>query len=241
MAMLTAAVPTTGHSHLRAPRAPRAILPSARVVSFLFGVALAATACGSSITPSPAVRSSSSSSQTIASNTATAFTSRQFVPRISFLVPDTLTVGADQQDIVFLNGGDTGEVNIMQVHIVLDPLTAMKTAAPSDIVAWIHNHPDVQARAPVSFSAGQLRGVSIDFAVSKPPPAGSPLSCRDIGCLALFEFPGGTVAVKEGQRARIVVTQVAGVNVTIEMDAPAPGFDAFATRVQAVLSTLTAH
>lgn len=129
----------------------------------------------------------------------------------------------------------------MQVHLVRDPVTAMKAAAPTDIVAWIQHHPDLQADQPTSFSAGQLQGTLIDFAVSKPPPPSSALSCRDVGCLALFEFPGGTVAVKQGQRARLLATHVAGVSVTIEIDAPASGFAAFATRAQEVLSTLSAQ
>ncbi len=59
-----------------------------------------------------------------------------------------------------------------------------------------------------------------------------------MGCLALFEFPGETVAVKQGQRARIIATEIAGAGVTIGMDAPASGFDAFAARVAGVLNTM---
>jgi hypothetical protein len=138
---------------------------------------------------------------------------------------------------LFLNGPEGGQLIFMTPLHVFDTSNLskpQKVDAPEDAdkwVTWFHKHPRLETSKPFRVRIGDASGRGID--VTAPPdlcPYGRP-------CIPLYYGPT-QIAIWSGWKDRIVIVDVEGRRVVIDISAPADKFDEFLPEAQKVLDTV---
>jgi hypothetical protein len=170
------------------------------------------------------------------------YTTKNFEPTLSFSVGEGWQSGIpDLRYVVDIERGMSSGIDFMNVRYVYDvnnPLHSGSNPAPDDIVAWLEQHPYLDAEKPQPVAIGGVEGKQFDVSVPKMPEE-SPPGCEG-PCLPLFELaPGLSFALAEGEKERFIVLEgVEGKTVTIAAGAPVEEFEAFLPKAQKVLKSV---
>jgi hypothetical protein len=213
------------------------------LIAFLI---LTASACtGSASSPGELLGKQSSTAATGSTREdipAGEYTTKNFEPTLSF----TLGEGwqseiPDLRYVVDIERGMSSGIDFMNVRYVYDvnnPLHSEPNPAPDDMVAWLEQHPYLDAEKPQPVAIGGVEGKQFDVSVPKMPEE-SPPGCGG-PCLPLFELaPGLSFAMAEGEKERFIVLEgVEGKTVTIAAGAPVEEFEAFIPKAQKVLKSV---
>ena len=128
-----------------------------------------------------------------------------------------------------------GFQNVEQVFDPSDP--SEKIPAPSDMVAWLQEHPALEVEEPSRTSVGGVSGQQFDAIASEP--TGAP-GCPE-PCVPLFVIAGGRDQFWLGESEKyrfIVLDDVEGETVTILFGGAAVDFEETIPRAQQVLNTV---
>ena len=170
------------------------------------------------------------------------YTTKNFEPTLSFTLGEGWQLGIpDLRYVVDIELGMSSGIDFMNVRNVYDannPLHSESNRAPDDMVAWLQQHPYLDAERPQPVAIGGVEGKQFDVSVPKMPEE-SPPGCRG-PCLPLFELaPGLSFAMAEGEKERFIVLEgVEGKTVTIAAGAPVEEFGAFIPKAQKVLKSV---
>jgi hypothetical protein len=170
------------------------------------------------------------------------YTTKNFEPTLSFTVDEGWQLGfPDLRYVVDLEQGRSSGIDFMKVRYVYDannPLHSETNPAPDDMVAWLQQHPYLDAKRPQPVAIGGVEGKQFDVSVPKMPEE-SPPGCGG-PCLPLFELaPGLSFAMAEGEKERFIVLEgVEGKTVTIAAGAPVEKFEVFLPKAQKVLESV---
>ena len=170
------------------------------------------------------------------------YTTKNFEPTLSFTLGEGWQSGIpDLRYVVDIERGISSGIDFMNVRYVYDannPLHSESNPAPDDMVAWLQQHPYLDAERPQPVAIGGVEGKQFDVSVPKmpeefPPGCGGP-------CLPLFELaPGLSFAMAEGEKERFIVLEgVEGKTVTIAAGAPVEEFEVFLPKAQKVLKSV---
>jgi hypothetical protein len=213
------------------------------LIAFLI---LTASACtGSASSPGELLGKQSSTAATGSTREdipAGEYTTKNFKPTLSFTLGEGWQSGIpDQRYLVDIEQGTSSGIDFMNVRYVYDvnnPLHSGSNPAPDDIVAWLEQHPYLDAEKPQPVAIGGVEGKQFDVSVPKMPEE-SPPGCEG-PCLPLFELaPGLSFALAEGEKERFIVLEgVEGKTVTIAAGAPVEEFEAFLPKAQKVLKSV---
>lgn len=145
-------------------------------------------------------------------------------------LPDVFDIGQAASGIGFLN-----------VRTVFDPSRAaeeVEKSAPQDMVAWIRQHPNLDADEPSPVTVGGVSGTRLDVGVSSAPKD-YPKHCS-LPCVPLFQLSDQvSFWMGEGERYRVIVLEgVTGETVTIAIGGPAEEFETFFPKAQEVLDSV---
>lgn len=170
------------------------------------------------------------------------YTTKNFEPTLSFTLGEGWQSGIpDLRYVVDIERGISSGIDFMNVRYVYDannPLHSESNPAPDDMVAWLQQHPYLDAERPQPVAIGGVEGKQFDVSVPKMPEE-SPPGCGG-PCLPLFELaPGLSFAMAEGEKERFIVLEgVEGKTVTIAAGAPVEEFEAFIPKAQKVLKSV---
>jgi len=170
------------------------------------------------------------------------YTTKNFEPTLSFTLGEGWQlVIPDQRHVVDIERGIASGIDFMNVRYVYDannPLHSGSNPAPSDMVAWLEQHPYLDAEKPQPVAIGGVEGKQFDVSAPKMPEE-SPPGCGG-PCVPLFELaPGLSFAMAEGEKERFIVLEgVEGKTVTIAAGAPVEEFEAFIPKAQKVLKSV---
>ena len=168
------------------------------------------------------------------------YTSKKFEPPLSFSVlgegwqvevpeaPDVLDISRGEQEFGFFN-----------VRNVYDPNEfAAQQPAPEDMVAWLQEHPNLEAEKPSQVSVGGVRGQQLDV-VATDVPSKSIQFCG-FPCVLLLPTSEGFnfVIAEEAKHRFIVLEDVRGETVIVAFGAPAVDFEEFLPEAQKMLKTV---
>lgn len=95
----------------------------------------------------------------------------------------------------------------------------------------------MDANKPVQVTVGGASGIQLDARVRSAPES-TLLPCSAPECVLLFGVKQTQVNVSKGEMVRVIVLDVNGETVVIEMDAPARRWEAFLAEAEEVLATL---
>ncbi len=137
-------------------------------------------------------------------------------------------------------------VNYLHVQVwdgVFDPNSRTAQPAdleptPTDLVAWLADHPRLDATGPVPVKIGGMSGLRLDVSVESPLPSAPP-ECGALRCVIVGRVAGEgeLVDVEVGQIARFVVLDVPGGQLVIHFRAPVERFERFSPTVERLIST----
>jgi hypothetical protein len=231
------------------------------ILGLLATAVLTMTACGGG---GGGVDDRSAAPQTEASTTETAaapgtlpeqegplpageYETRAFEPAFSFTVGEGWKVYFPHlPDVLTIVQGTQGswEVSFSTPKEVFDPSKPAEEVAipaPETVdgwVAWLQEHPNLDAGVPVPATVGGVSGAQLDVAVSSIPrdyPQYCPAPC--VPGWRLSE-PVTAFTFFSGDKGRIVVLDVEGEMVIVNAEAPEDEFEEFLPEAQKVLDTV---
>jgi hypothetical protein len=168
------------------------------------------------------------------------FITKQFVPTVS-LVPGTgWRAILDVPHSLTLDDGDPPGLRFVTVSAVFDPVSQRVIPLPKDLEAWIVEHPLLETTAPTLVTIGGTQGTQIDAEVVKAPEVPYEMRgrlCPIPGCVGLF-VAGVIIDGSVGSRFRLILMDLAGENLMIEIDSPGSEWPTFLARAEAVLDTV---
>jgi hypothetical protein len=154
--------------------------------------------------------------------------------------------GPDELEITWRRGKvNLFFLNIKEVYKPTRTGTPNVVEAPKDMVGWFQHHPYLKTDKPEPVTVGGVKGKQFDVVVEDLPEAYSgqcseafnmpPTTCLDIARLSI----GFLLAFEKGDKERIIVLEdVKGETVTIDLGAPEPKFDEFAPEAQKVVDSV---
>ena len=167
------------------------------------------------------------------------YTTKVFEPAMSFSVGDGwMAAGPETHDGIPLieENGPTiiGFLNVEEVFGPSHPNE--KVPAPNDMLAWLQEHPRLDAEEPSRVTVGGVDGQQFDAITAKPVEA---KACSE-PCAPLFAFgEGNDFWLGESEKYRfIVLDDLEGETVTIFFGGPAVEFDESLPKAQKVLDTV---
>jgi hypothetical protein len=128
-----------------------------------------------------------------------------------------------------------------EVYSSRNPDEIAPVPAPENWVAWFRGHPYLQVDEPQPISVGGVEGQQIDMSVDLLPEEDYYHSvwCGGGSWVALWPLPYGAWCVAEGTVDRIVILEdVGGKTVLIDIGATAGTVEEFIPRAQKVLDTV---
>jgi hypothetical protein len=169
------------------------------------------------------------------------YTTDEFKPAFSFKVVGEGWVvgGAEERGVLDMRQGAEGPVlsfvNEQRVFDPSRPRDLVGVSAPEDLAAWLRRHPYLRTDEPQPATVGGVKGVRLDATVADVPAS----ECGET-CLGLLEVsPDIDWVLYEEERVRFIVLEdVGGERVTIGLEAPAAGFEAFLPEAQKVIDTV---
>ena len=168
------------------------------------------------------------------------YATKLFEPAFSFSVGEGwVSLTTEKPDAVVLGeaNGPTliGFLNVEKVFDPNEPKGELRPA-PEDMVAWLQEHPRLDAEDPSRVSVGGISGQQFDAIASEP--AKSATFCAE-PCVPLFAIRTDTFWVGKSEKYRfIVLDDVEGQTVTIFFGGPAVEFDESLPKAQKVLGTI---
>jgi hypothetical protein len=124
-----------------------------------------------------------------------------------------------------------------KVYRVMSSYEVKAEPPPKDLVAWLHNNPNLDIEKPEPASVGGNKGVQFD-AVPSRLPQDYYGDCAQ-PCLPLIKSTGFHVEMAKNEKARfIVLDDVEGETVAVAIIAPAVKFDEFLPKAQKVIETV---
>ena len=163
-----------------------------------------------------------------------------FKPGLSFSVGEGwVSMLPETRDAVAL-GEENGPtlIGILNVEKVFDPNKPQEDLrpAPEDMVAWLQEHPRLDAEEPSRVSVGGISGQQFDAIASEPKEG--PGFCSE-ACVPLFYITNNNFWVGKSEKYRfIVLDNVEGQTVTIFFGGPAVEFDESLPKAQKFLNTV---
>lgn len=155
------------------------------------------------------------------------YTMTRFQPRLTLHIDDGwLVLFPDDDDEFALE--DLADKTVFygsRVAQVVDPGSGVGDA-PDDLVAWLVDHPDLEASAPAATTVDTLPATSID------------VTNEDTTDTDLFAFPTGNFHIPPGVRLRFIVVPMDGPDLVIYTGGPIDRFDAAIARTQPMLESL---
>ncbi len=149
---------------------------------------------------------------------------------LELIPPDTFALSTQ---------GETRVLGIaMFVKEVYKPGTQKVVEAPEDLVGWFQDHPYLKTSKPEPVTVGGIKGEQFDLVVEAPEDyygqCGSG-DCMDIWMLST----GEALWYVEGRKTRLIILEdVKGNTVVIDISSPPTEFDEFMPEAQKVLDTV---
>ncbi len=167
------------------------------------------------------------------------YATKVFDPALSFTVGDGwIAIIPEASDVVAIGKRDVPvSVGAVNVEEVFDPSQPNETVpAPDDMLAWLQEHPRLDAEEPSRVSVGGVEGQQFDAITAEPVEAEV---CAE-PCAPLFAFGGGNdFWLGESEKYRfIVLDDVEGETVVIFFGGPAVEFEELLPKAQKVIDTV---
>jgi hypothetical protein len=166
-----------------------------------------------------------------------------FEPTVSFRVGEGWVTysPAEESDNVGLYKQDEEALSFLNGHTVLDPSKLpeeVPVPAPKDMVAWLQEHPYLDAGEPTPANVGGVSGTQLDVVVS-PATKDYPQGCT-VPCVPGWDLSEGQYAYYfvSGYETRLIVLDVEGETVIVAIEAPEETFEEFLPKAQEVLDTV---
>jgi uncharacterized protein YjbI with pentapeptide repeats len=161
--------------------------------------------------------------------------SDEWKPSINAETPDILTMGNLGGHLMF-----TKALQVFGPSNLNKPKELSKRENVDEWITWFKTHPSLDTSKPDAISIRGRSGKQIDVTVSSPLKSYPRDLCFDEPCVPLYK--GSTSAsisrAEVGWKYRLVILNVDGETVIIEVAAPADDFDAFLPKAQKVLTTV---
>lgn len=171
------------------------------------------------------------------------YTTKNFRPTLSFTVGEGWQFRVpDLRYAIDIGPGPESGIAFLNVRSIYDPsqsAQAIQRPAPADMVAWLQEHPYLDAEKPQPVTIGGVEGKQFDATPSKMPK-NYPPNCP-APCVPLFPLMAGVdYGLFEGEKDRFIVLEgVEGKNVIIVVSTQTEErFDEFAPEAQEVLDTV---
>ncbi len=167
------------------------------------------------------------------------YRSVEFEPSFSFRVGEGWIHAAPElpDKLAISPGGEPGDPLLIfrNLREVYKPAKSMDTPpaveAPKDMVGWFQHHPYLKTEKPEPVTIGGVTGEQFDWVVAEDAPYAE---------VDTFKYSDGSdAAAARGFKTRaIVLENVKGETVTIDIGSKADEFDEFAPEAQKVLETV---
>ena len=165
----------------------------------------------------------------------------EFEPSLSFSVgKDWQTTGPELSDLVELAyQGETGFIRFANIKEVYKPGTRTLMKAPNDLAGWLQDHPYLKTSKPEPVTVGEAKGEQFDVLVETLPQdyrgmCGS--ECVDIASLSSGQ--AGIAFLEPYKRRVIILEDVKGDRVYLDISSPIDAFDEYTPEAQKVLDTV---
>ena len=130
--------------------------------------------------------------------------------------------------------------NVKEVFDPSRPAEKVAVPAPEDMIAWLREHPNLEAGEPVPVTVGGVSGTQLDVEVSsvlRDYPEGCPVPC--VNAWPRSDERGEREFVFFlGDKGRHIVLNVEGETVIVSIEAPEEKFEEFLPEAQEVLDTV---
>ena len=155
------------------------------------------------------------------------YSTNRFVPQL------TLTLGEgwhllfqDEEDEIAFERSGPAFFGISFTTQVVDPATGRPLSAPDDLVAWLANHPALEADQPEPATVVGVTGSSLEASV------------KDVPVMDVFAYPEGNYHVVSGERVRFYVLPFDGPDLVIVFSTASDRFEAMAAEMQSVIDSI---
>ncbi len=171
-----------------------------------------------------------------------------FEPTVSFRVDEAfggdegwLVPGPELPDSTALYGQGETALGFNNVRKVFDPSKLPEEVlvpAPEDMVAWLQEHPYLEAGEPSPANVGGVSGTQLDVVVPSEPKDYS-YECTT-PCVPGWDLSAEPDAFYFllGYKVRLFVLDVEGETVIVDIEAPEETFEGFLPKAQEVLDTV---
>jgi hypothetical protein len=175
------------------------------------------------------------------------YVTAQFDPALTLKVGKGWKLLEEQQHYFGLSwentrGGDSTIYFINPPRKVYDQRTPEELSpvpAPEDWVAWFRSHPYLAVDEPQQVSVGGVSGKRLDMSVDLLPEGYYSVWCGGTRDVALWPLRDGAWCAIEGTVDRLIILDdVEGETVIIDVGGPAGTFEEFLPRAQKVLETV---
>jgi uncharacterized protein YjbI with pentapeptide repeats len=164
----------------------------------------------------------------------------RFEPALSYNNSGGWKLATETTDVLFLESLERGQLIFASPTRVFDPSSPSeptKVSAPENVAewaSWFQRHPNLDTSEPVSESVGGASGMRIDVTASSTLENYPKDFCGE-HCVALY--PPGISSTK-GFKDRVIIVEVEGKPVVIDVAAQADKFEDFLPKVQKMLDTV---
>ena len=230
-------------------------------LGLLFAVVLSVGACGGgggnqSATPEKTENATAPTTEAASTGTLPSsgpvpvgeYRTEVFEPTVSFRVDEAfgggkgwLVPGPELPDSTALYGQGETALFFSNVQKVFDPSKLPEEVlvpVPEDMVAWLREHPYLEAGEPTPANVGGVSGTQLDVVVS-PVPKEYSYECP-APCVPGWDLSAEPDAYDflPGYKDRLFVLDVGGETVIVAIEAPEETFEEFLPKAQKVLDTV---
>ncbi len=220
------------------------------VLGFLIAIGMMISGCGGGGSADSGIDDTTTETSTAASTLpepgplpAGEYRSEEFEPALSFEVGEGWEVAGPElpEALGIGQGREVGGVFFFNPREVFDPGRLGEGAtvpAPDDWVAWFQEHPHIDIEEPVDVTVGGIAGIQFDSVVASAP-TDYPPECPEPCVPFLPLSDGGAIDFSVGERGQnIVLEDVEGETVLIQIGGPPARLEDFLPKAQEVLDTV---
>jgi hypothetical protein len=126
----------------------------------------------------------------------------------------------------------------MFIEEVFKPGTQKVVKAPDDMAGWFEHHPHLKTSEPENVTVGGVEGKQIDLTLEAPEDYYG--QCGSGDCMDMWMLSTGEPLwfVEEAKTRLIILEDVKGNTVVIDISSPPTEFDEFMPEAQKVLDTV---
>lgn len=172
------------------------------------------------------------------------YTTGRFDPRVTFTLEEQpgarWRADADHPDLLSIAKEGHAFLTFLRPSEVIDPETLEAVDPPADYVAWLRNHPNLEAGDPTPASIGGFDGIQLDIA-SITPVEGQRcgIGGDDPPCVAIAPVSEGAPFIfAEGTAARITVLEVGGEAILVAIEDQSETYEEFLPQAEQVLESV---